>query len=110
MNKRRLRLLIPALLLLLLLFFATRELFIKEDPQEDLQAQEDSGEQGQKSIKLTVLSEFKMTKDLRDSFDDVFAEDDLVMYYEKGVLNVFDITNKPLWSRSFESNLVLGKM
>ncbi|NLY36873.1 MAG: hypothetical protein GX046_06540 [Tissierellia bacterium] len=109
MNKRRLRLLIPAVFLLLLLFFGVRGLIKKDSAQSVPQLEEDSQEQEQKSIKLTILSELKMTKDLRDSFDDVFTADNLVMYYEKGELKVFNLDNKPLWSRSFDSNLILGK-
>ncbi|HZK10185.1 MAG TPA: hypothetical protein VFD08_03850, partial [Clostridia bacterium] len=107
MKNRRWRLLIPAVLLLLLLFFGIRGLFPRDPVDLALDQEEEAGEQ--KSLTLTPISELKMTKDIRDSFDDVFAEDDLVMYYEKGLLKAFDIDNQELWSRSFDSNLILGK-
>lgn len=109
MKKRQLRLLIPAVLLLLLLYFGVKGLVKKSPGSEVPQREEEQQEGEKKSIRLSVLSEFKMTKDPRDSFEDIFAADDRVMYYEKGELKAFNINNKPLWSRAFDSDLYLGK-
>lgn len=110
MKKRRWRLVLALFLLIFsislglkygLKYFGDlgREEEIIEEQQEDFES----------GLRLSVVSEIKMTKDPRDNFDEIFAGDDLVIYYEKGELKAMNLDNKELWSRKFEPELILGK-
>ena len=101
MRKRRLRLIIPLLLILLLFYYGAKWVqgFFPREPQEP--AVEEEASPAPREVKLSVISEIKMTKDPRDNFDEIFAGDDMVIYYEKGELRAMDLDNKVLWTRHF---------
>lgn len=109
MRKRRLRLIIPLLLILLLFYYGAKWIrgFFPREPQEPTVEEEASP--APREVKLSVISEIKMTKDPRDNFDEIFAGDDMVIYYEKGELRAMDLDNKVLWTRHFPPKLVLDK-
>lgn len=110
MKKRRWRLVIVFLLLLFLLSLGLRYgLGYLRNTEEEEEILEEEQENLESSLKLSVISEIKMTKDPRDNFDEIFAGDNLVIYYEKGELKAMDLSNKELWTRKFDPELILGK-
>lgn len=99
-------------LLVVLLAFGLKAglAFLKENFYEDEEGELiEEVEEAESEVELSVISEIKMTKDPRDNFDEIFAGDDLVIYYEKGTLKAMDLDNKEIWSRVFDPELILGK-
>ena len=70
---------------------------------------EDVKEKRESKAPLSTMMEIKMTRDPSGSFDDVFAQDDVLLFYEKGKLQAYDLEKNHLWSRSFSPDLILKK-
>lgn len=78
--------------------------------QEDVALDESTETREQAaSSPLTTLMEIKMTRDPAGSYDDVYAQDNLLLFYEKGKLHAYDLEKNHLWSRTFSSDLILKK-
>lgn len=111
-RRRRLLAVLLGLILLILLILGLRALVRRigtAKQQETLTSAEITQAEVERGLPLTTLMEIKMTRDPSGNFDDVFAQDNLLLFYEKGKLQAYDLEKKHLWSRAFSPDLILKK-